>query len=134
MKLFRIRNRGEYVDHIARSGEYLANIQRIEKGLIPDDRRHPFKVRGYSYTAGCEVDFMVGFEHAHSDGSVNWREHLQCSKTGFNNRMRAAIHLFDIEAGAHQSDRIYISEQITPMYRYFADRYHNVVGSEYLGN
>jgi hypothetical protein len=134
MKLFRIRNHSEYLDHIAKSGEYLANIQRTEKDLIPSNGRKPFKVKGYSYTAGCEVDFLVGYEHPHADGSVNWREHLQCSKTGFNNRMRAAIHLFDSEVAAYQTDRIYISEQVTPMYRYFAAKYDTVVGSEYLGD
>lgn len=134
MKLFKIRNQNEYLDHVVKSREYLAMIQRTENSMIPNNGRKRFSVKGYSYTAGCEVDFKVGFEHAHADGSVNWREHLNCPKTGFNNRMRAAIHLFDSEAAAHQSDRIYISEQITPMYRYFATKYDVVVGSEYLGD
>ncbi len=123
----------EYLEHQAKSGEYLADMRRVEKSLIPDNGRKPFKVRGYSYTAGCEVDFIVGYEHALADGAINWREHLQCSKTAFNNRQRAAIHLFDIDTAAHKTDRIYISEQITPMYQYFAQRYSNVSGSEYLG-
>lgn len=134
MKLFKIRNQAEYLEHVAKSREYLAEIQRTEKSLIPDNGRNKFKMRGYSYTAGCEVDFVVGYEHADGDGTINWREHLACPKTAFNNRMRAAIHLFDAEVAAHQSDRIYISEQITPMFRYFAAKYDTVVGSEYLGN
>lgn len=133
MRLFRIRSRDEYLDHVARSGEYLAMIQRVESSLVPPQGRDPFHVRGYSYTAGCEVDFRVGYEHTRANGSVNWRENLCCPWTGFNNRMRAAIHLFDIEAAALPSDRIYLSERITPMYRYFAAKYPNVVGSEYLG-
>lgn len=134
MKLFRIRTQSEYEQHLEQSQEYLAMIQRTEKKLTPSNRSKSFSIRGFSYTAGCEVDFKVGYEHCHSDGSINWREHLNCSKTGFNNRMRATIQLFDSEIAAHKSDRIYISEQITPMYAYFAERYETVVGSEYLGN
>lgn len=134
MKIFKIRNQAEYLDHVAKSSEYLAEIRRTEKNLIPDNGRNPFKVRGYSYTAGCEVDFLAGFEYPLEDGSLNWREHLSCPKTFLNNRMRASIQLFDSEVAAHQSDRIYISEQITPMYQYLAARYDTVVGSEYLGS
>lgn len=134
LKLFKIRNQDEYLDHIARSSEYLAEIRRTENSLVPTNGRERFKVSGYSYTAGCEVDFSVGYEHAHADGTVNWREHLTCPKSSFNNRMRAAIHIFDSEIPAHKSDRIYISEQTTPIYRYFADRYDTVTGSEYLAD
>lgn len=134
LKLFKIRNQDEYLEHIAKSSEYLAEIQRTEKLLTPVNGRDRFKVRGYSYTAGREVDFQVGYEHSHGDGSVNWREHLTCPMTALNNRMRAAIHIFDSEAAAHQSDRIYISEQATPLHRHFAARYDTVAGSEYLMN
>lgn len=133
LKLFKIRNQDEYLDHVAKSSKFLTEIQRTEKKLLPASGQGCFTVPGYSYTAGCEVDFLVGYTHAHGDGSVNWREHLSCPRTAFNNRMRAAIHLFDSEVAAHTSDRIYISEQITPMFRYFADRYDSVTGSEYLG-
>jgi SAM-dependent methyltransferase len=133
MKLFRIRSRDEYLEHVAKSDEYLSNIKRFENEIIPKIKRKHFKVKGFSYPAGCTVNFFVGYEFAYPGSTINWREHLRCSKTGLNNRMRAAIHIFDTEMAAHRSDRIYISEQITAMYLYFKTNYMNVIGSEYLG-
>ena len=60
MKLFKIRNQNEYLDHVVKSREYLAMIQRTENSMIPNNGRKRFSVKGYSYTAGCEVDFKVG--------------------------------------------------------------------------
>lgn len=133
MKIFRIRSHEEYLNHIKESADYLEEIRNTEKKLTPSKKK-PFTVKGFSYTAGKEVDFRVGFEHHHGDGSINWREHLSCPVTYFNNRMRASIHLFDTECASCKSDKIYISEQVTYMYKYYCNNYKNVTGSEYLGN
>jgi SAM-dependent methyltransferase len=37
------------------------------------------------------------------------------------------------EIGPAKSDRIYLTEQVTPLYKWFDERYDNVSGSEYLG-
>ena len=57
-----------------------------------------------------------------------------CPITGFNNRMRATFHIFDIEMEAYSNSTIYITEQVTPIYCHFVKNYSNVTGSEYLGD
>ena len=52
----------------------------------------------------------------------------------FNNRMRATIHVFDLEMEGFPDSDIYITEQVTHMYRYFKGTFASVVGSEFLGN
>lgn len=94
----------------------------------------PFTVPGYSYTAGRQVDFLVDYQHSAEGGDVIWRERVCCPKTYFNNRMRASIHLFDIEMNPYPDSAVYMTEQVTPVYRFFADRFPNVVGSEFLND
>ena len=48
--------------------------------------------------------------------------------------MRATIHLFDIEMEPYLDTKIYITEQITPIFAYFADKFPCTVGSEFLGD
>lgn len=132
MKIFRLRSHSDYLKHSEMGADLLRKHHDFLTDVTPDGRQ-PFRVPGYSYTAGKQVDFHVDYEHS-GGGPINWRERVCCPETYFNNRMRATFHLFDIEIGAHTSSDIYITEQVTPIYRYFSDRYPNVVGSEFLGN
>lgn len=88
---------------------------------------------GYSVTAEEQVDFTIDRTLMLPDCSYNLRETVNCPKTGFNMRMRAVVHAVkhfekDRDAG------IYIAEQKTPLFKYFADYYSDVTGSEYLGD
>jgi SAM-dependent methyltransferase len=88
-------------------------------------------VRGYSYPAGREVDLQV--DYLYSDGKhINFRERVVCPITGLNNRLRACLHLLDVELGIYDGDNIYITEQVTPMYQILSNFYPNLIGSEYL--
>ena len=48
--------------------------------------------------------------------------------------MRAAIHIFEQICQPQLDDAIFLTEQITPLFQWFARNYHDVVGSEYLAN
>ena len=72
MKIFRIRSHKEYLNHVKESAGYLEEIRNTEKKLTPS-KRIPFTIKGFSYTAGCEVEFLVGYEHPHGDASINWK-------------------------------------------------------------
>lgn len=133
MKIFRIRSFDEFVAHKTRGEKYLDKHLTYLKSVMPDSER-TFTVTGYSYTAGKQVEFIVDFKHSGAAGEVNWRERVCCPETYFNNRMRATFHLFDIEMEAYSDAKIYITEQITPIYTYFADKFPNTVGSEFLGD
>lgn len=88
---------------------------------------------GYSVTAEEQVGFTIDRNLKLPDGTYNLRETVNCPKTGFNTRMRAAVHAVKY----FEKDRvagIYIAEQKTPLFKYFADYYSDVTGSEYLGD
>ena len=105
----------------------------VINSLVPAKQKE-FYFKGYSYTAGHDVKFIVDFMHSGDSGRVIWRERVACPVTGFNNRMRATFHIFDLEMEAYPDSAIYITEQVTPIYKYFAERFQNVTGSEYLGD
>lgn len=132
MKLFRIRSFDEFVAHSNRVSAMLEEHGDYLRSRTPIKRR-PFTVPGYSYTAQKQVEFLVDYQHAGESGKVVWRERVCCPETYFNNRMRATFHLFDIEMEPYPDLKIYIPEQLTPIYQYFKNNFPKTVGSEYLG-
>ncbi len=132
MRVFRVRNHAEYMRHASRMQVSFARYEAVENALRPATPGD-FVVNGYSYAAGTCVDFSAGYQYA-VGGRVNWREVLTCPITRLNNRMRASIHLVDIELGLYPDHAVYISEQVTPLYAFLASKWPGVVGSEYLGD
>lgn len=133
MRVWRLRSLADYTAHMNRfQAENTRNAQELLR-LVPPDGASAFTVPGYSYPAGKMVEFLVDFNYSAVPGEVNWRERLVCPVTGLNNRMRACIHLFDMEMAVYADSRIYLTEQVTPTYLAFRQRYGDVVGSEYLG-
>lgn len=134
MRVWRLRSLADYTAHVARTREEAARAAQELARLVPAGGAGTFTVPGYSYPAGTVVDFLVDFNYSAVPGQVNWRERLVCPVTGLNNRMRACIHLFDMEMEAYADSRIYLTEQVTPVYQVFRQRHGGVVGSEYLGD
>ncbi len=132
MIIYRIRNKEEYFNHKAKSKATLSQHHHFLSSHTPE-KEEKFFIPGYSYTADQMVEFEVDYQHSGSSGIVNWRERVSCPLTYFNNRMRATFHLFDIEMGAYPDSKLYITEQVTPIYKYFADRFINLTGSEFIG-
>ena len=133
MRIHRIRTYDGFIEHTTRNKRMIENHQAFLRRVTPTSQV-PFTVLGYSYTAGKQVDFLVDFQHSDKNGQVNWRESVNCPETFFNNRMRATFHLFDLEMESYQDSKIYITEQVTPIYTYFANKFPNTVGSEFLGD
>ena len=108
----------------------------VEESLI--GAKDGFITRGYCYVCNKSVDFQTNFLYALPDTNgrlkPNWREHLLCPDCGLNNRMRAAIHIFEQECNPQLCDSIYLTEQKTPLYKWFTQNYSHVTGSEYLGS
>jgi SAM-dependent methyltransferase len=125
-------------DYLAYRVSQEADYQRrrdFERSLIRNG--DGFTVKGFCYPCLRRADFLVDFQYAFGEGSEripNWRERLLCPRCGLNNRMRAAIQLahqcFDLSGASH----LYLTEATTALYRWFAKRYSNVVGSERLGD
>ena len=64
----------------------------------------------------------------------NWREHLDCRRCGFMNRMRAIVHLLELRVRPDPGADMYLTEQTTELYRWLRTRYPRLEGSEYLGD
>jgi SAM-dependent methyltransferase len=95
-----------------------------------------FQISGYCYACRKKTDFNVkneGFVNGKQVAAPNWRETLSCS-CKLINRLRASLHLFDTQCTPTQRDRIYLTEQTTPIFNWLTDRFPNVTGSEYLGD
>jgi SAM-dependent methyltransferase len=101
--------------------------------LRPDD---PFAVRGTCAVCRGPTEFQVGYGHCfvRPDGTrvPNWREQLLCPGCGLNNRMRAAYQLLQERLG--RTGALYLTEQVTPLFRAVSARFGQVVGSEFLRN
>ena len=79
-----------------------------------------------------QVDYLFGGDASRL--APNWRERLVCPSCGFNNRMRAAIQVFEEECQPRADSTIYLTEQVTPLFEHFRRRYRQVIGSEYLSS
>lgn len=132
MKIFRLRNFTEYLRHQQRNLTRYLSIRKYESGInLLKEKK--FTVQGVSYTSGQIVDFQV--DYLYSDGeNINWRERIVCPITQLNNRLRCSVHLFDLEGSPYPDSRIYITEQVTPLYSFLKSKYPHLIGSEYLGD
>lgn len=125
----------EYNQKMAAINQVVKNRRIVEDKLVPE--KDPFKVPGYCVVCGAQQSFMVSSMYSpgnYPDGRAipNWREHMNC-KCGFTNRLRATLHVMQQEIAPSRTDQIYLTEQVTPLFQWFSDRYESVHGSEYLG-
>ena len=117
--------------------QYMERLKHEEE-LLPINHEGSFSNAGFCCVCGRETSFLTSFMYSvdlTSDGKPmpNWREHMQCEHCGLVNRMRAALNALHTLAPPKKEDRIYITEHVTPMYRWLNARYVNIQGSEYLG-
>lgn len=85
-------------------------------------------------TTPMRIDFESSWLAADGSRTPNWRERLVCGHCGMNNRQRLVAKLVQQSAQARASARIYLMEQVTPIFgwvRALPDV--EAHGSEYLG-
>lgn len=131
-----VRSLEEYNRHDERNHEINLENWSYEKNLIPDTYTE-FTFNAYCYICKTHVDFLVDFEYSHRVDEVlipNWRERLVCPSCNLNNRMRAVVHIFDQECKPNRESTIYITENTTPLYKWFYQSFPHVCGSEYIGD
>ncbi len=133
LEVQRATNFEEYKAHRQRYAEHYRHYEQVENSLIQDEDE--FTVPGYCYICGHPAAFQVDFAFGGQRSGhriPNWRERLVCPDCGLNNRLRASVHLFEQLCGVKPGDRVYITEQVSPLYSFLSARYPNLVGSEYL--
>jgi len=135
LKVERIEDLGAYQAYRAANAGVFTQRAAYERGISASGM--PASVPGYCFLCQREVRFTFDYEYAiEIDGlkMPNFREKMNCSACGFNNRMRAAVQILDEVAQPRFAGELYLTEQVTPMYALFRKRYPKVLGSEYLGN
>lgn len=130
VKLRQIRSLEEYHDYVGRSAHGQRDLRAFEDACARSSWTRLVGVPGYSYPAGRKVRFRIPSKRSAND--INWREELICPVTHLNNRLRASVHLFELLFSPFADERIFISEQVTPLYRLLRAKYPNLVGSEYV--
>jgi len=122
----------EFVDYREREREVLENRLRLmwemarPGGIIT--------TRGYCICCRQASEFVTDAE-AHRQSAAEmpaWREGLLCPGCGLNSRIRASVHLMLWASRPRRRSRIFLTEQVTPLYRWVKDRYPLTEGSEYL--
>jgi SAM-dependent methyltransferase len=135
ISLKRIASYEEYLQYAGDMQQDYAQRQAWELNLIPETSS--FSVSGHCYVCQQPTGFLVDFQYAYQTIKgkrvPNWRERLICPSCGLNNRLRASIHLFEHICHPKETDRIYVTEQVTPFYQWVHKKYCNTIGSEYLG-
>ena len=90
-----------------------------EIALLTNDTS--FDTRGYCFVCGKKSTFHTDFLYSNPNDIVgdkrvpNWRERVVCSGCKLNNRTRASIQSLERKLEARLNDKIYITEQTTPL-------------------
>ncbi len=97
-----------------------------------------FTTPGYCFPCNQDVQFVTDFMYSSAvvNGKPvpNWRERVLCPECQMNNRTRASIQILEEVLSAKKTARIYLAEQVTPLYAALKKRFVNLTGSEYLGD
>src|SRR5271165_6447907 len=122
--------RPEYVSHLRRCEAEYEERRQIMREL--GTATAPIVTTGYCLACARPRRFKTAPVAPGLDPSVmpNWREGLICRGCSLNSRMRASIHLFLCALGPDTRCPIYLTEQITALYRWVKRRFPDAVGSE----
>lgn len=100
-----------------------------------DFDKHSSLIYAYCSVCNTKVEFTVDLQwggnyNRQNVPNPNWRERVNCSVCGLNQRLRSSI-LMVKNFAPKRTSRIWIAEQVTPVYRQLKNLYPNLVGSEY---
>ena len=135
--VFDLRSRSAYLQLKEVMNSELITRRQLEHSLIQHDK-DSFLINGFCAVCGSPSTFNTSFMYAYDrteDGQPvpNWREHLDCTTCRMQNRIRAALHLFYALLHPAPNAKIYITEQMTPMFQWLKMRHPELEGSEYFG-
>lgn len=85
-------------------------------------------VDGYCEVCEADREFLVDYQYG--GDRVNWRERLECNGCYLNNRMRAALALAKMRLSPDA--QVYLTENVTPLYRQTTRVFSRVIGSEFM--
>jgi len=109
-------------------------VERILSEQNPD----AFDLPGYHPMLEEPTTFNVSKDRPYNFGGTpfpNYRESLYCEKTGTNSRLRAVATLINKYMEGKDADKVnmFFTQQVTPFFKYYKEKYKDVTGSEYKG-
>ena len=110
-------------------------IQRPKLNWIdpfPDEPSEDRWVPGKNGVTNEETEYRLGKELWYPGLGYIYREALSCRKIGLNARMRASVQYYNEFMNGRAKPRVYITEQVTPMYDFLKRHIPLLEGSEYL--
>ncbi len=122
-----LASHGEYEQFLrAQRGALAERRAFLEDQITPGDA---LATEGYCICCGRYRRFFTPLPES---GSPNWREGLLCPDCHLNSRTRATVHLMRAILAPGPRANIYLTEQITPLFRWMHKHYPRSVGSEFL--
>ena len=91
-------------------------------------------VEGYCVVCGGARIFRIGPELWSPLKAYSFRESQSCSGCSLNARTRAFIHFLEDHGFNTENKRVYITEKLTPLFRYLQTRYEHLEGSEFFSD
>lgn len=107
-----------------------------------DDRmlqsRHAFSFP--AYCSSCErvtkmnISWLFGGGNLSTSIHPAWTETAACETCSLNSRMRALVEFLKTRADLKQVKKVYIAEQVTPLFQIFKKLFPSLTGSEFMGD
>lgn len=131
-----VRNLAEYLEHAVQNTALYQQRWKQELELCASGVE--FTSSGFCFhcksTVSFTTDFLYSYTNINGKPIPNWRERVLCPNCAMNNRTRASIQLLIETLGAKKNSRIYLAEQVTPLYTALKARFTMLIGSEYLAD
>lgn len=110
--------------------------QRALEQTFEDTAEQPFSLTGICSMCRIRTRFAVDYTYAlqYQPGAPlvpNWRESNACS-CGFPTRIRGAMHALQTLVAPAPDASIYVTEQVTALYKWLRLRWPETVGSEFF--
>lgn len=120
----------QHADLLADKGRLIADWRSQEVLQVALEREARGQLHGFC--AWCARETVFYFDPPHSGTHCNWRESLKCKRCRLINRWRASLHLFTLLFEGSSTEPIYLTEQVTPLFRALRKRFPSASGSEYV--
>ena len=131
-----VHNLAEYLEYAAKNTALYQQRWKLELGLCASGVE--FTTSGFCFpckkTVAFKTDFLYSYTNINGKPVPNWRERVLCPDCAMNNRTRASIQLLTETLKARENSRIYLAEQVTPLYAALKTRFTALMGSEYLAD
>lgn len=132
MSMFQISSQQAYRQLLNDNVIQLKKLKKVEQSIFKTlTKQDDMYIDGFSWPVQSNSRFLVDNLYQHQ-GQPNLRERLVCQKTQFNNRIRGAIHVFEQFCRPHKKDAIYLTEQLSTLFKWLIKKYPNTVGSEFV--